>query len=129
MIAKPADGAYEPGRRTMIKIKHSRTADCVVAGFRWHKEGPGTLVGSLLLGLYDDAGRLHHVGVTSAFTMARRRELADELAPLRERALDGHPWAAWASGGAGTRMPGEPAAGAPARTCRGSRCARNGSAR
>jgi ATP-dependent DNA ligase len=106
VIAKPADGAYEPGRRTMIKIKHSRTADCVVAGFRWHKEGPGTLVGSLLLGLYDDAGRLHHVGVTSAFTMARRRELADELAPLRERALDGHPWAAWASGGAGTRMPG-----------------------
>ena len=109
VIAKPADGAYEPGRRTMIKIKHSRTADCVVAGFRWHKEGPGTLVGSLLLGLYDDAGRLHHVGVTSAFTMVRRRELADELAPLRERALEGHPWGGLGPVAAPARgCPGEP---------------------
>jgi ATP-dependent DNA ligase len=92
----------------MIKVKHARTADCVVAGFRWHKNGKGTLVGSLLLGLYDDRGRLQHVGVTSSFTMARRRELAGELAPLRERALDEHPWRDWAEVGAGAagRMPG-----------------------
>ena len=76
VIAKPLAGTYQPGKRAMIKIKHARTADCVVAGFRWHKNGKNELVGSLLLGLYDDRGRLHHVGVTSAFTMARRRELA-----------------------------------------------------
>jgi ATP-dependent DNA ligase len=106
VIAKPADGFYEPGKRAMFKIKHARTADCVVAGFRWHKSGEGT-VGSLLLGLYDGTGRLHHVGVTSAFTMARRKELATELAPLRARALDEHPWREWASGaGEATRMPG-----------------------
>src|SRR4029450_2306301 len=85
----------------MIKVKHARTADCVVAGFRWHKAGKHEMVGSLLLGLYDEAGRLHHVGVTSSFTMARRRELVTELAPLRERALDGHPWREWAGGGGG----------------------------
>jgi ATP-dependent DNA ligase len=92
----------------MIKVKHSRTADCVVAGFRWHKEGKGTLVGSLLLGLYDDKGTLHHVGVTSSFTMARRKELAAELEPLRKRALENHPWRDWASAAehATTRMPG-----------------------
>jgi ATP-dependent DNA ligase len=91
----------------MFKIKHARTADCVVAGFRWHKTGPGTLIGSLLLGLYDDSGRLHHVGVTSSFTMVRRRELVEELAPLRADALAGHPWREWAEiGGDGTRMPG-----------------------
>jgi ATP-dependent DNA ligase len=108
VIAKPADGLYEPGKRAMIKIKHVRTADCVVAGFRWHKAGKGTLVGSLLLGLYDDHGRLHHVGVTSSFTMARRKELAAELAPLRERAMDEHPWREWAEAYEGdtTRMPG-----------------------
>jgi ATP-dependent DNA ligase len=106
VIAKPVNAVYEPGKRAMIKIKHSRTADCVVAGFRWHKNGKNELVGSLLLGLYDDRGRLHHVGVTSAFTMARRRELADELAPLREHALDGHPWREWADAYDGTRMPG-----------------------
>jgi ATP-dependent DNA ligase len=106
VMAKRAEAAYEPGKRTMTKIKHSRTADCVVGGFRWHKAGEGTHVGSLLLGLYDDAGRLHHVGVTSAFTMARRLELAAELAPLREDALAGHPWAAWAAAEGGTRMPG-----------------------
>ena len=106
VIAKPLDGAYEPGKRAMFKIKHARTADCVVAGFRWHKSGEGK-VGSLLLGLYDDQGRLHHVGVTSAFTMARRKELAVELAPLRPHALDDHPWREWASGaGELTRMPG-----------------------
>jgi ATP-dependent DNA ligase len=108
VIAKPDSGIYEPGKRAMIKIKHARTADCVVAGFRWHKNGKGTMVGSLLLGLYDDRGALHHVGVTSSFTMARRRELAAELAPLRTNALDGHPWRAWATegDGEGTRMPG-----------------------
>jgi ATP-dependent DNA ligase len=107
VMAKRADSAYTPGVRTMIKVKHSRTADCVVAGFRWHKAGPGTHVGSLLLGLYDARGQLQHVGVTSAFTMTRRRELAEELAPLRDGALDGHPWQAWAQpDGGGTRMPG-----------------------
>jgi ATP-dependent DNA ligase len=106
VIAKPLSGTYQPGKRAMLKIKHARTADCVVAGFRWHKQGKGELVGSLLLGLYDDRGRLHHVGVTSAFTMARRRELAAELAPLRERALEEHPWREWADAYDGTRMPG-----------------------
>jgi ATP-dependent DNA ligase len=107
VIAKPLDDVYEPGRRAMLKIKHARTADCVVAGFRWHKNGRDTLIGSLLLGLYDDNGRLHHVGVTSSFTMARRRELVEELAPLCVNALDAHPWREWASHGAEvTRMPG-----------------------
>jgi len=92
VIAKPAAGLYLPGKRAMIKVKHVRTADCVVAGFRWHKDGKGTLVGSLLLGLFDARGRLHHVGVTSALTMARRRELAAALEPLRACALDDHPW-------------------------------------
>ncbi len=106
VIAKMEDSPYEPGKRTMFKIKHARTADCVVAGFRWHKSGGG-LVGSLLLGLYDDKGTLHHVGVTSSFTMERRRELARELEPLRERALDEHPWREWAVAmEGGQRMPG-----------------------
>ena len=96
VVAKRLDGTYQPGRRAMLKIKHERTADCVVAGFRWHKNGPGTLVGSLLLGLYDAAGTLNHVGVTASFTMERRRELVAELAPLREDALAGHPWESWA---------------------------------
>ena len=91
----------------MIKVKHARTADCVVAGFRWHKDGKGTAVGSLLLGLYDAQGSLHHVGVTSSFTMAKRRELVAELAPLRTDALADHPWRAWAEAdGESTRMPG-----------------------
>lgn len=107
VMAKPEDGLYEPGKRAMFKVKHSRTADCVVAGFRWHKKGPGTHVGSLLLGLYDSAGRLHHVGVTSSFTMARRKELAAKLEPLRADALKDHPWRDWAEAGDGTtRMPG-----------------------
>ena len=96
VVAKRLDGPYEPDKRAMIKVKHSRTADCVVAGFRWHKNGPGTLVGSLLLGLYDARGKLQHVGITAAFTTERRRQLVEELAPLREGAADGHPWAAWA---------------------------------
>jgi len=108
VIAKPANIAYQPGKRAMIKVKHARTADCVVAGFRWHKTGKGSLVGSLLLGLYDRSGRLHHVGVTSSFTMAKRKELAEELEPLRQNALDEHPWRAWAEldEHAATRMPG-----------------------
>src|SRR6185436_8986707 len=108
VIAKPIDGVYEPGKRAMIKIKHARTADCVVAGFRWHKAGKDERVGSLLLGLYDEGGRLHHVGVTSSFTMARRKELVAELAPLRERAMAEHPWREWAEAYSEdmTRMPG-----------------------
>ena len=107
VIAKPEDLPYQPGKRAMLKVKHARTADCVVAGFRWHKTGKG-VVGSLLLGLYDDRGTLQHVGVTSSFTMAKRKELAEELAPLRTNAMDDHPWRAWAQaeeGGFG-RMPG-----------------------
>jgi ATP-dependent DNA ligase len=107
VIAKPLRGTYQPGKRAMIKVKHARTAECVVAGFRWHKAGKGTLVGSLLLGLYDDQGHLHHVGVTSSFTMAARQQLAGELAPLRGRALADHPWREWAAiDGETTRMPG-----------------------
>ncbi|MGQ0736672.1 MAG: ATP-dependent DNA ligase [Acidobacteriota bacterium] len=107
VIAKPENGPYVPGKRTMVKVKHVRTADCVVAGFRWHKNGPNELVGSLLLGLYDGKGTLHHVGVTSAFTTAVRRQLARDLEPLRAGALDQHPWRAWAAAGDGsTRMPG-----------------------
>ncbi len=107
VIVKPAAAIYEPGKRAMFKIKHARTADCVVAGFRWHKAGKNELVGSLLLGLYDEKNRLHHVGVTSSFTMGRRKELAAELAPLREGALEEHPWRDWAEAdGEMTRMPG-----------------------
>ncbi|HJR60045.1 MAG TPA: ATP-dependent DNA ligase [Vicinamibacterales bacterium] len=107
VIAKPADAPYHPGKRAMIKVKHARTADCVVGGFRWHKSGKDT-VGSLLLGLYDDGGRLQHVGVTSSFTMAARKQLAVELAPLRKRALEDHPWREWAvaDGSDPSRMPG-----------------------
>jgi ATP-dependent DNA ligase len=106
VVAKPGDGAYEPGKRVMFKVKHVRTADCVVAGFRWHKSGRDA-VGSLLLGLYDDRGRLQHVGVTSAFTMATRRQLAIELAALRTNALENHPWREWAGAAAmESRMPG-----------------------
>jgi len=111
VIAKDLDGVYQPKKRVLLKIKHVRTADCVVAGFRWHKNGPGTLVGSLLLGLYDEDGVLHHVGITSAFKMATRKKLAEELAPLAENALEDHPWAAWATEGAhgrGQRLPGGP---------------------
>jgi ATP-dependent DNA ligase len=113
VIAKRLDGTYQPGKRAMIKVKHQRTADCAVAGFRWHKNGPGTHIGSLLLGLFDDVGKLHHVGVTSSFSWDRRAALAEELEPLRENALEGHPWgewAEWAASGAadasGQRLPG-----------------------
>jgi ATP-dependent DNA ligase len=107
VVAKLDGLKYTPGKRVMYKIKHVRTADCVVAGFRWHKSGPDA-VGSLLLGLYDDEGDLHHVGVTSAFTMTARRELVNLLQPLRKEALKDHPWREWAGDGSGSgiRMPG-----------------------
>jgi ATP-dependent DNA ligase len=113
VVAKRLDAAYQPGKRAMLKVKHQRTADCVVAGFRWHKNGPGTHVGSLLLGLFDDAGSLHHVGITSSFSWDRRARLVEELAPLRDGAIDDHPWAEWAewasqgsADASGRRMPG-----------------------
>jgi ATP-dependent DNA ligase len=106
VIAKPEAGRYLSGKRAMIKVKHVRTADCVVAGFRWHK-GTKDAVGSLLLGLYDERGVLQHVGVTSAFTQVARVQLAKELAPLRKRAMDDHPWREWAGAAAeSSRMPG-----------------------
>lgn len=113
VVAKPTGASYQAGKRLMLKIKHARTADCVVAGFRWHKNGPGTHVGSLLLGLFDDSGRLHHVGVTSSFTWERRESLAAELKPLQTDAWKDHPWgdwAEWAQAGSadasGQRLPG-----------------------
>jgi ATP-dependent DNA ligase len=107
VIAKHEKTLYEPGKRSMIKVKHVRTADCVVAGFRWHKDGRDARVGSLLLGLYDSGETLHHVGVTSSFTMAVRGQLAQELEPLRKNALEGHPWREWAGAmESAARMPG-----------------------
>jgi ATP-dependent DNA ligase len=94
VVVKPVGLPYREDERAMIKVKHERTVDCVVAGFRWHKAGG--IVGSLLLGLFDDEGTLHHVGVTASFTMARRKELVDELAPYRMESLEGHPWSSWA---------------------------------
>jgi ATP-dependent DNA ligase len=106
VVAKPESGIYLPGKRAMIKVKHARTADCVVAGFRWYKGGKDA-VGSLLLGLYDTSGALQHVGVTSSFTMAMRRQLVKDLAPLRENGMAGHPWREWAGAAAeSSRMPG-----------------------
>lgn len=107
VIVKSPDAPYQPNKRVMIKVKHIRSADCVVAGFRFHKSGKDA-VGSLLLGLYDESGVLQHVGVTSSFTMAKRKQLVEELAPLRENALEGHPWRKWAEIDAATlsRMPG-----------------------
>jgi ATP-dependent DNA ligase len=96
VIAKPQGGLYEPNKRVMLKVKHERECDCVVAGFRWHKDSDRSAVGSLLLGLYNEAGNLEHVGVCASFTVAKRRDLVSFLAPYRENALDGHPWRAWA---------------------------------
>ena len=97
VMAKPASGLYESNKRVMLKVKHERECDCVVAGFRWHKDGKDSAVGSLLLGLYDDEGDLQHVGVCASFTMEKRRELVKFLAPWRENALASHPWKQWAS--------------------------------
>src|SRR5688572_10044051 len=108
VMAKPASGTYQPNKRVMLKVKHERECDCVVAGFRWHKNGPGELVGSLLLGLYDDDGTLHHVGVAASFTAVKRRELVKVLEPYRTNALANHPWKGWAGAEASDaqRMPG-----------------------
>ncbi|MFF5367385.1 ATP-dependent DNA ligase [Streptomyces sp. NPDC013187] len=108
VIAKPLTVRYRPDERAMFKIKHERTADVVVAGYRLHKSGP--VVGSLLLGLYDERGTLQHVGVSAAFTMKRRAELVDELEPLRLDDVSGHPWAAWSEEAAHetARLPGAP---------------------
>ena len=119
VIAKRLDAPYQPGKRAMLKIKHQRTADCVVAGFRWHKNGPGTHIGSLLLGLFDDEGTLNHVGITSSFTWDRRAALVEELAPLREHALEDHPWASWAEWAAEQAAAGQRVPGATSRWNRG----------
>ena len=107
VMAKAPAAVYQPGKRSMIKVKPKRTVDCVVAGLRWHKNGPGTMVGSLLLGLYDERGSLHHVGVAASFRESYRRELVEELAPLRD-GIDGHPWSGWieAAGAASEGRPG-----------------------
>jgi ATP-dependent DNA ligase len=111
VIAKPASGTYEPNKRVMLKVKHERDCDCVVAGFRWHKKGERTMVGSLLLGLFNGSGVLQHVGVCASFPEKKRRELVEFLAPYRKNALARHPWKDWAEqesvGGDGEhRMPG-----------------------
>jgi ATP-dependent DNA ligase len=111
VVAKQISGTYEPNKRVMLKVKHERDCDCVVAGFRWHKKGDRTLVGSLLLGLFDGASALQHVGVCASFSTAKRKELVDFLAPYRKDALASHPWKAWAErespeGEEPKRMPG-----------------------
>ena len=111
VMAKPVDGAYEANKRVMLKVKHERDCDCVVAGFRWYKKSERTAVGSLLLGLFDDAGVMQHVGVCASFTAEKRRELVEFLGPYREDALRNHPWKQWAEYApagdeAGHRMPG-----------------------
>ncbi|MGA9725770.1 MAG: ATP-dependent DNA ligase [Candidatus Binatus sp.] len=109
VMAKPISGAYQPDKRVMFKVKHERDCDCVVAGFRWHKGGEGTAVGSLLLGLYDESGALQHVGVCASFTQTKRQELVSLLTPYRHDALADHPWKSWAeptSDDATHRMPG-----------------------
>ena len=126
-MAKPASGTYEPNKRVMLKVKHERDCDCVVAGFRWYKNGDHTLLGSLLMGLFDDAGALQHVGVCSSFSLEKRRELAKFLNPYRTDALVAHPWKYWAEhGNTSPAKPHSPiacqvarAAGVEARTYRG----------
>jgi ATP-dependent DNA ligase len=119
VIAKRLSERYQPGKRAMLKIKHQRTADCVVAGFRWHKNGPGTHIGSLLLGLFDDAGTLHHVGITSSFTWDKRAALVPVLEPLRKDAVEGHPWGEWAEWAASAEASGQRVPGATSRWNRG----------
>jgi len=107
VMAKQRTGTYEANKRIMLKIKHERDCDCVVAGFRWHKKGERTAIGSLLLGLFDDSGAMQHVGVCASFTAQKRVELVEFLAPYRENALPHHPWRGWAEGSEeGHRMPG-----------------------
>jgi ATP-dependent DNA ligase len=111
VVAKRLDDPYQPDKRALVKVKHQRTADCALAGYRIHKDGQG--VGSMLLGLFDDDGVMHHVGVAAAFTASERKQLLAELTPMTENALDGHPWAQWAEfataageEGAAQRRPG-----------------------
>lgn len=107
VVAKPVSGTYESNKRVMLKVKHERDCDCVVAGFRWHKKGERSALGSLLLGLFDDRGALQHVGVCASFTDQKRLELVEFLAPYRKNALADHPWKRWAiDESAGGRMPG-----------------------
>jgi ATP-dependent DNA ligase len=111
VMAKPVAGIYEPNKRVMLKVKHERDCDCVVAGFRWYKKGERTAIGSLLLGLFNDSGALQHVGVCASFSDEKRSELVEFLAPYRQDALANHPWKQWAEhapaeGEAGHRMPG-----------------------
>jgi len=108
VVAKPVGGTYEPNKRVMLKVKHERDCDCVVAGFRWHKKGDRDRIGSLLLGLFDDAGKLHHVGVCASFTDQKRIELVEFLKPYRKDAIASHPWKEWAMNefGEAHRMPG-----------------------
>jgi ATP-dependent DNA ligase len=113
VIAKQALGIYQPDTRVMLKLKHERECDCVVGGFRWHKKGPQTMVGSLLLGLFDEAGVMQHVGVCASFTDEKRHELVEYLAPYRRSALEDHPWRDWAEQSAeadsgSKRIPGGP---------------------
>lgn len=106
LIAKPLADPYAENKRAQLKVKHIRSADAIVAGYRWHKDGAG--IGSLLLGLYDENRQLHHVGVAASFTAKRRAELVEELAPLTEGAIEAHPWREWADAQANEdgRMPG-----------------------
>lgn len=106
VVAKPAAGKYESNKRVMLKIKHERECDCVVAGFRWHKKGDRDRIGSLLLGLFNDEGKLQHVGVAASFTDQKRIELVEFLKPYRKNALESHPWKEWAGDDLGQRMPG-----------------------
>jgi ATP-dependent DNA ligase len=102
VMAKPIAGTYESNKRVMLKVKHERDCDCVVAGFRWYKKGDRTLIGSLLLGLFDNTGALQHVGVCASFSAAKRKELAEFLEPYRNDALVNHPWKVWAEAEAET---------------------------
>jgi ATP-dependent DNA ligase len=108
VMAKSRNAGYQPNKRVMLKVKHEREADCVVGGFRWHKDAKGEAVGSLLLGLYDEDGELHHVGVCASFTNAKRRELVGFLAPYRKNALERHPWREWAEADGASSMTRRP---------------------
>jgi ATP-dependent DNA ligase len=119
VMAKPSHGLYEPDKRVMLKVKHERDCDCVVAGFRWHKKGDGTKVGSLLLGLFDEAGALQHVGVCASFTDQKRLELVEYLASYRENALVDHPWRSWAEHADSTGQPGQRIPGGQSRWSQG----------
>lgn len=118
VMAKPVMGTYEPNKRTMFKVKHERDCDCVVAGFRWHKKGEGA-IGSLLLGLYDNAGVLQHVGVCASFSSEKRLELAEFLAPYQKNALVNHPWKLWAEHGPDLTEPGRRLPGGQSRWSQG----------